>query len=388
MRYVFILGRNPILSEAEILSCFERDGIKWMSHKLKSNALFVEIDRKIDLKKTMSFLGGTIAIGEVLFSGKKEEIIKMIMEKPIYFEKKNKLIYSALNYLDNENDFGLVLNSIKKNFANEGLKARYKGVSGTIKLQNGKIVGGSPEKISLRDKVYFIFSNEKEWNFGILKESYDYKEIEKRDMKKPYRREELAISPRLARIMINLAQIKENETLVDAFCGVGIILGEALLRGINVIGIDIDNSAIKKAKANIAWLKSNYKIKASDKLINDDSRNVRIEEFDAMVSEPFLGELLTKIPNEERAKQIIDRFEKLIISVLKNLKNKLRNKGKIVFSAPLIKIQKGRVGCNVGKIERETGLKLYAIENSCIKFPIKEFREEQIVGREIYVVSE
>jgi len=387
MKYFFLLGRNPLLSEAEILSCFEREGIKWNSHKLKLNALLVETDKEINLKKMINSLGGTVAIGKVMFSGNKEKILREIEEKAIYFEKDNKVIYSVLNYMDGDENFAEIVNAMKINFAKERLKARYKGVSGTIKLQDGKIVKGSPEKISLRDMTYFAFSNGREWNFGFLEESYDSAEAEKKDMEKPYRREELAISPRLARIMINLSQIKQNEIMLDAFCGIGVILAEALLQGINVIGVDIDIDAIKKTRANILWLRRNYKIGAWDKLINADSRKIKIEEINAMVSEPQLGELMTKMPNEEKARQVVNKFENLIIDVLNNVKRYIKRGGKIVFSAPLVKTHRGRIGCDREKIENMTGLKLYAIENSCIKFPIKEFREGQIVGREIYVFN-
>jgi len=387
IKYFFLLGRNPILSEAEILSCFEKEGIKWKSHKLKLNALLIETDKELNLKKMINSLGGTIAIGKVILFGDKEKTLNQIENKKIYFGRENKLIYSVLNYMDGEENFNSILEAIENNFKKENLKSRYKGVSGTIRLQNGKIVKGSPEKISQRDMTYFAFSDGKEWNFGFLEESYDSAEAEKRDMKKPYRREELAISPRLARIMINLSQAKEGETLLDAFCGIGVILVEALAQGVNVIGIDIDNNAIKKTRANILWLRKNYKINSTDKVIAGDSRKAIIDRFDAMVSEPQLGELMTKMPNEEKARQVVNQFENLIISVLNNVKKYIKRGGKIVFSAPLIKTQKGRIGCNAEKIETSTGLKLYVIKDSCIKFPIKEYRDEQIVGREIYVLN-
>ena len=56
-------------------------------------------------------------------------------------------------------------------------------------------------------------------------------------------------------------------------------------------------------------------------------------------------------------------------------------KGKFVFTSPFIRIGKKRIGCNYNKILKETGLKLSK------GFPIPEFRENQIVGREIFILD-
>jgi tRNA G10 N-methylase Trm11 len=278
---------------------------------------------------------------------------------------------------------------MKKNFRNERLKARYKGVSGTIKLQSGKIVHGSPEKILLRDMNYFAFENpdNKEVYFGYLDASYDSSESEKRDMEKPFRRESLAISPRLARILINLSQVKKGENLLDPFCGIGVILGEGMLRGINVIGVDIDASAIADARKNMNWFGANYSGEANFKIINGDSRVVKVENVDGVATEPSLGELMKNIPQREKAKQIIYEFENLMIDVINNIMKEMKKGAKMAFTAPLLKTQSGRVSCNIGRICDNTGLRIYEIKDSCIEFPIQEYREDSIVGRDIFVLT-
>jgi tRNA G10 N-methylase Trm11 len=388
MKYFFVLGRNPLLSEAEILSCLEREGIRKLSHKMRLNSLIIEVDKELNLSKMVNELGGTIAVGRVLLSGNADKVIGEIKNKPIYIGRENKVVYSVLNYADEEL-FDMIHNAMKENFRNERLKARYKGVSGTIKLQSGKIMHGSPEKILLRDMNYFVFENQetKEACFGFLEASYDSSEAEKRDMKKPFRRESLAISPRLARILINLSQVKEGEVLLDPFCGIGVILGEALLRGINAIGIDIDGNAVNNARENISWLKNNYKIDADFKIINDDSGKIRLnEEIAGIATEPALGELMTRIPSREKGMRVAREFEELIIPVLNNIKKGIKKEGKIAFTAPLIKTQGGKVSCDIDNICRKTGLKVYELKDSCIKFPLSEFREEQIIGRDIFVL--
>ena len=82
-------------------------------------------------------------------------------------------------------------------------------------------------------------------------------------MEKPFRREELAISPRLAKIIINLSEVKTKGKIIDPFCGIGVILFEGLLKNLNVTGIDIDKNAIEGAEQNLEWGKfsnKNYKL--------------------------------------------------------------------------------------------------------------------------------
>jgi tRNA G10 N-methylase Trm11 len=385
MKYLFVLGRNPLLSIAEIFAYCEKEGIKITSHSARSNGLLAELDKEINVNRAISELGGSIAIGKVLFAGKIDELLEEIKKKPIYFGRENKVVYSVLNFSEGEL-LEEVLNAMKINFANERLKARYKGVSGRIKLQSGAIVHGSPEKISLRDMNYFFFEG-KDNAFGFIEANSNPEESEKRDIGKPVRRESLAISPRLAKILINLSQVREKETLADPFCGIGIILQESLLKGINVIGIDIDNSAVENAKENVEWLRKNYKISTNSRIICYDSSKYNISEtVDGIATEPLLGELMKRVPARDAAIETIRNFEELMIRILKNMRKSMKKGGKIAFTAPLITSNKGKVFCDIERICHESGFRVYELRGSEATFPIREFREGQIVGREIFVL--
>ncbi len=45
------------------------------------------------------------------------------------------------------------------------------------------------------------------------------------------------MSPKLARCMVNLTGVKENDLVLDPFCGTGGILIEAGIMGARVIGV-------------------------------------------------------------------------------------------------------------------------------------------------------
>jgi tRNA G10 N-methylase Trm11 len=382
-----MLGRNPELSIAEILSYLEKQGMEVINVLEKGNSLIVSIANKLDTKKVIEELGGTIALGEVLIKGSKPEIFKFLDKNEIYFEEPLKFDYSVLDFVDEE-VFDDILQKIKDKFRAEKLKAFYRSSIGSLGLQEKGRVLGSPSKLKSRDQVYFISKISKDIFFGRITSVYDPNESEARDMNKPIRREALAISPRLAKILINLSQVKENQTLLDPFCGVGTIMQEALLQNINAIGVDFDRDAINGAKKNLNWFYSNYKINAQSKVINDDSRKVRINNFDGVATEPSLGKLMKVVPTESDANETINGFENLLIDVLNNIKSSLVSGKKIAFTAPLIKTHSKKMGCDFQRICEETGLIPSSLKSKIkISFPIAEMRPDSIVGREFFILE-
>jgi tRNA G10 N-methylase Trm11 len=367
MKYLFILGRNVELSIAEIKAFFEKERIHYTIISKISNSILIETEKPLKAG-IVEKLGGTISIGEVIAEGKTEKMFKELDKKELYSVTGNKLNYVVFNF--GGKDFVDVLLYLKERFRNEKLKATEKKLTGNIKLQSGEIVNSLSSH--LVQEQYFVFDD----YFGRMIESCDYEKIEQRDMKKPVRRESLSISPRLAKILINLSGVRENEILLDPFCGIGTILQESLLQNINVIGVDKDKSAVENAKINLEW----FKFPKSDyTLISEDSSKVKVHDVKGIATEPDLGELQKRIPSEQKAKEIIEGFEVLMIKVLNNLKPKVH--GKIVFTAPLIQTDKKKLVCDFEKIASKTGLKIVK------GFPISEFREDSIVGRSILVME-
>ncbi len=364
MKYLFILGRNIELSTEELKSFFEREKIIFKILSMVKNGLLVETEKKLE-KGIADHLGGIISVGEVLADGSFEKICLELDDKPIYFKGGNKLNYVVFNF--GGDDYEDILFYLKNRFKEERLKATEKKITGNVKLQTGEFVANVIS--NLIDEQYFVFKN----NFGRIIEKYDSDAVEKRDMEKPVRRNELSISPRLAKILVNLSQVKKGETLLDPFCGIGTVLQEALLQGIKVMGVDKDKSATNNAKINLKWFNFSDK---TYKIFNDDSSLVKIPHVEGIATEPDLGELQKKNPSPEKAKQIVSGFERLMINVINNLKKNTR--GRIVFTAPLIETGRKKISPDFNRIAKATGMKI-------IIGPIQEFREKSIVGRNIVV---
>ncbi len=103
--------------------------------------------------------------------------------------------------------------------------------------------------------------------------------------KRPFRRP-ITMGSRTARLMINLAQVREGKIL-DPFCGTGAILIEAGMVGLYPYGIDIKEDLIEGAKKNIAHFGLNAGIREGDarKLHEMFPEN----HFDAVVTDPPYG---------------------------------------------------------------------------------------------------
>ncbi|RLJ09455.1 MAG: hypothetical protein DRP15_03705, partial [Candidatus Aenigmatarchaeota archaeon] len=68
--FVFIHGKNPILSLAEIVSYLETNGFCHKLVEYRNSFSVFEIDKEPDINK----LGGTIKIGKVLVEGSSKDV--------------------------------------------------------------------------------------------------------------------------------------------------------------------------------------------------------------------------------------------------------------------------------------------------------------------------
>jgi len=361
MKYFFILGRNPLLSKAEIVSYLESRRSSWTEVFFKRNLLVIDCDAEFAVQD----FGGIVKLGKIEFEGGADDF-KSFLDKNDLVDK-NKFSYCVIGNLKDD--------IFQEKFKSQKQKAIIRRGRKSLKLQEGDSV-----LVPNAEFEFFAYEFENNIYFGKVIEDYSFMEVKKRDMKKPIRRESLAISPRLGKIMVNLSQIQKGGLLLDGFCGVGGILIEALIKEINVYGIDKDPRAINQCRQNLKWLEKNYKINGTWKLLNEDARSAPNIKFDAVVSEPALGELQKSKPNDKKAETILKNFEKLIIPVLQRLVKLKKQGAKIVLTSPYIR----NFSVNWEIICKKTKLQVHQIKG--LEMKIKEKREGQFIGREIVVL--
>jgi tRNA (guanine10-N2)-dimethyltransferase len=121
-----------------------------------------------------------------------------------------------------------------------------------------------------------------------------------------------AMPLKLARCMVNLAQPKAEDLLLDPFCGTGSCLSEAALIGCRVLGLDVLRSMVKGSLRNLKACGLN-----SEGLIVSDVRSLPLREgsVDCVATDPPYGTSATTLGRGPR--QVFESFFSSVDGVLK-----------------------------------------------------------------------
>ncbi|MEK6839371.1 MAG: DNA methyltransferase, partial [Nanoarchaeota archaeon] len=205
------------------------------------------------------------------------------------------------------------------------------------------------------------------------------KEYRERDEKRPSFDPKKVISIRLAKILINLSEAKNEIT--DPFCGTGTILQEALLMGYRVIGIDL---FIDDARKNIEWLGKNYRNKT--KFLQGDVTKVlsQMQSVEAIVTEPYMGPYYKKLPSEQEAQRTIKELIPLYTNFFTALHPKI--KGKVVILLPRIRTYMKTFTLPINEILQKTGFEIVSPLPS-IKLPLEYEKRHSKIERSIYILE-
>lgn len=231
----------------------------------------------------------------------------------LFLEEQNALI------LKNTKTFACrVINVSKKNIDVEELERSMGNM--ISKFTQAVVSLNSPELI-----VYLIFSEGLSF-FGFS----DTKENSIRPKKVEKFHHEL--DWKISRAMINLACLKEGETICDPFCGTGTTLLEAESMGIHSIGIDFDPKMYDMCKKNINANNFNSKI-----ILGDYTELIKlIDQFDGIVTDlPYGRASKTSIDPRKLLKEfvsIIPNGKKFAIMFKKDLENDLDIKNSKKYS--------------------------------------------------------
>lgn len=353
--YIFIFGREPELSFLEVISYFQSHDITYKLVEWKDEvAVFLLED--IDFELLIKRLGGTVKIAEVFLEYK-------------YQGSENKLNYGISVYSGNRN-------KLKHYLENEFRKERVKAV-----FRKSREDVFMPSEIFAKNLIEFLVYNKYYARTIAVFNPRDYKE---RDERRPRQILLHQVSLRLARILVNLSFARYN--LLDPFCGVGTILQEGMISGIDVYGVDIDNESVEASKENLNWLKEKYDLKNTFKIIKEDSgklvRYFGRNEVYAVATEPDLGPYYKKMPSKEEVDGVVKALENLYSNFFLGLRQAMKKRGKIAIVFPRLKYKNGYRDVDVNKIIRQSGFRLFTADKR-VKLPI--ISKGRFLDRMIYV---
>ncbi len=370
MLYILVLGRDHELSRVEVDTLLESKNIDFKVVESMKNILVINT-KDLDPKIIDEF-GGVVKIAQVISNTDRTDLVEENLEKAnLYNGTKNKIEY----YIDayNTDLTSFVEDYLKDYFRSIKLKALYKREAEPSKLINKNILENGVEIVIFKNLI------------GKTIAVSNVLEFKKRDLARPEVDYMKVISIRLAKILVNISNVKKDGLLLDSFCGSATVLQEALLKGINVIGIDSDPGSMAQAKNNLEWLAKEYKIKNSFKLINLDCRKlatvIKEKSIDGVVTEPYMGPFIRKLPTTEEAKNLVLELTSLYDSLLANLKKVIKNGGRVVIIVPKLRTRENKtVFIDFKSIIEKNGF------NLALK-PINYGYKENKLLRDIYVLE-
>lgn len=338
MKYFFILGTNTALSLAELSAVIDISDAQLIG----GDFLIVDSSVELNPENLIKELGGIIKIGairqEIRPGSEKGALLKAVLELANAKKKASKDGKFNFGFSDygprsfDKKDLGAKL---KKYFSEQEISSRFvvsreKTLSSVVITQNKLLTRGIEIVLSELEGTIYI---------GETLAVQFFKDLSLRDYGRPAR-DDLSgmLPPKLAQIMINLAQVSNEEDLiVDPFCGSGTILSEAMLMGYkNIFGSDLSLKAVEDTKKNISWVKEMYKLKDikmkfAVKNVLGLSQFIKVESAAAVITEPYLGPQRGRIEFEE----IISELENLYSGALREFNKVLVSGGRVVMIWPV-----------------------------------------------------
>lgn len=378
--YLFHLGHEPLLSQAEIEAVFRAKNISFELNESTAKHLIIRTKKPLNEAALMLQLGGTVKISERYETNRnqKQAILEYLTKnKPGEFaqSKQGKIEFS----LSGPGAEHLAI-TIKKDLKSSGYSARYIPAKNTATILHNKLVEKSSDFTLLNSNLY------------ITRAIQPIEDFTRRDYGRPrIDRQSGMLPPKLARLMINLAEAEPTETLLDPFCGSGAILIEALSLGFkNIIGSDLSQKAVENTKENVKWFYNNnviieqrnndINIFPSD--VNALTNHLKPNSIDIIITEPYLGRPLRG--NETKNFLIRQAIElrDLYHSAFVTFSSILKPNGTVIFIIPQFKHKQDWITIDALTDIKKIGFTPIRLLPG--KLSLLYARPQQSVGRTIY----
>jgi tRNA (guanine10-N2)-dimethyltransferase len=271
--FFLLSGENETLPASELKNIIEAEGYKY---KILEN-----LDQAVRLEANINCIEA--------------------VERRAAFTK-----FCAQELFSCELDFDIINTKIKSINIGEILK---KGESFAVRLKRVKSYSSKNKKINLEkiigkiildkttktkvnlkqpDKTFVGILTSRKFLFGLKIAEISSKPFnERRPKKRPFFHPS-AMSAKLARCMVNIAQPKVGELVFDPLCGTGSMLIEAALIGCKVLGLDIQRNMVKGTIQNL----EHFRIQPYGMVIAD-ALKFPIRKVDCVVTDPPYGKSST-----------------------------------------------------------------------------------------------
>ncbi len=340
MSLLVITGRTPALSIAELESVFGADSLKIVSPE----AIELHADTN---DRYFDQLGGVTKVA------KKLAVINTLNWNQITDKISAELMTIAGNSPDGKITLGLSVYGLKANprqingtalalkkvLKNSGRSVRVVPNSepelNTAQVMHNKLTGQNGVEIVIIKSGNRTFIGKTIW-------SQDIDAYTKRDQARPMRDSRVGmLPPKLAQTIINLSGYDCGKTLLDPFCGTGVILQETLLMGGYAVGTDLEPRMIEYSEKNLEWLSTQHDTYNYELSVADATDHTWDTSFDVIACETYLGRPLTSLPDQETLNKIIQDCNTIHKKFLQNVARQTSPNFKMCIAVPAWKTKNG-----------------------------------------------
>lgn len=370
--YLFQLGHQPHISIAEIRAVLSSNGLHFEEEKNLITYYKISTSTELPVEKIMLQLGGTIKILQLLKES--ENFEDDLFDYLNSIEETGKLNFSV----SGPNASRLAI-QVKKRLKELDKSVRYIEPKNTATILHNDLVETATDITLIQKSIFVTIA---------IQPIEDFTE---RDFGRPGSDSKSGmLPPKLARIMINLAEPEPNDVILDPFCGSGTILTEALSLGFaNVIGSDNSPKAIDDSKKNVNWFvnknfeinqESNIKIFQAD--VRQLDKEIQPESVNKIISEPYLGKPLTGKEAKSQLTTQAEELRQLYTDAFRVFYKILSPKGTIIFIVPKFKVGNDWIKIDCINNIKKLGFKLkpFSSEHESLVYS----RPQQYVAREIW----
>lgn len=210
----------------------------------------------------------------------------------------------------------------------------------------------------------------------------------KRDQGRPKRDAFVGmLPPKLAQIILNLANPTLGGRVLDPFCGTGVVLQEAALLGFSVYGSDLSDKMIDYSKQNLDWLSLTHHVTINTTLEQGDAMNHQWKSpIDAVACEGYLGQPFSAPPSPAKLAEVRKNCNYIMGEFLRNIAPQLAPGTPLCVAVPAWKAIDGTF-THLPLIDQLDSLGYEEYSFKTVRQPeLLYYREDQIVARELLVL--
>lgn len=414
---ILILGRQPMLGLAELESLYGSGNVRLLAQDV---ARVTVMPCSIDFSR----LGGTIKLCKVLTTMPAtnwKEIEKFLLS--VAPQQSTKMPEGKMR-------LGLSVHGFS--VSPQQLLATGLNIKKAIQKQTGRSVRLVPNQSATLNAAQVIhnkLTSDTGWELIFVRDNeqtiiaqtlfvQDIESYGERDYGRPKRDPRVGmLPPKLAQMIINLAtgpaeftQIKsdlsgdiclkpeddkkmhddrQHVTVLDPFCGTGVVLQEAILMGYQAYGTDLEPRMIDYTRTNLEWLSARHQLSAARyKLAPGDATSIQWEQPINMVAcETYLGRPFTAVPAPDVLAQTMSDCSLILKKFLRNIHPQLAAGTRLCLAIPAWQAKPGQfrqlplidaledMGYNQVRFER--------VRNEDLLY----YRADQIVARQLLVIT-